>query len=882
MPWIWASDDREELNEWVAFRKTLQLGEDGEPIVVRIDADSRYTLFIDGVPVGVGPARAFPASRAYDEYTIPSARSNTSTKILIEVTVTHFGICTFQYITGPAGVWVQVLRGGQVVAESDPSWECARLSERESGRFRISCQQAWQEIVDHRVPLADWLPATAVAGEPPLNRSTSRVDLLSPSRPLGPVSVVWSREAEPPATMWSIALREVLLPGYTGAAPMAIRGLVGVTFHVKHECEVVYELDGAWFWVQAAGSLNGRELEKVEPRHNRWSNGIALKGRAKPGENFVVFDVSGTFHEWQLNVVVGDLVLGSPEFLVAGPFDEDVEQSGLRKASSAGEWQCSPLVRRPDPRTLSREGLAFQRTAFARLGSAVANDDPFEIRFGETETQVCLDLGRMTAGHWAFEVLPSGSDATVWLNGFEAIQEGVPDYCWEMANTMEVRRAHGRQLSLIRRGARYVVLQGSKAVVRGFGVLESGYRVENRTRFKSSEPDLDRIREMCALTAELCSEDTFVDCPTYEQTFWVGDARNEALIDYAVFGNWNLAKRCWLLAAESLSRSPMVECHVPSGWPNIIPAWSFLWAMGCWEHYWYTADRQFLEAVYPAMKRQLSYCEGLLDREGLFAIEAWNLCEWAPMDQPGQGIVTHNQGWLCLSAEATARAAETLAKPQDADWARSVAARVAQGCNNRLWDAGRDAYTDCIKLVSNAHSDVFSLQTQVVLSLARIPIPERQLQIDELILESRPGDGFVQVGTPFFMFFVHEYLETLGRYDLIIESIRDKWDSMAKTGATTCWELFPGFMHNGRWTRSHCHAWSAGPAYFLSRHQLGLIPTEVGLTRFRFEPRPSGLRYCEGEIPTPNGILRASWRQKGDSLDYEIEAPDGVVVDVRL
>lgn len=35
------------------------------------------------------------------------------------------------------------------------------------------------------------------------------------------------------------------------------------------------------------------------------------------------------------------------------------------------------------------------------------------------------------------------------------------------------------------------------------------------------------IYEMSLYTTRLCMEDTYVDCPTYEQTYWVGDARNE-------------------------------------------------------------------------------------------------------------------------------------------------------------------------------------------------------------------------------------------------------------------------------------------------------------------------------------------------------------------
>ena len=57
---------------------------------------------------------------------------------------------------------------------------------------------------------------------------------------------------------------------------------------------------------------------------------------------------------------------------------------------------------------------------------------------------------------------------------------------------------------------------------------------------------------------KLCMEDTFTDCPLYEQTLWVGDARNEGLFAMSVFGAYDLVRRCIRLAGQSLERFPLV------------------------------------------------------------------------------------------------------------------------------------------------------------------------------------------------------------------------------------------------------------------------------------------------------------------------------------
>ena len=79
--------------------------------------------------------------------------------------------------------------------------------------------------------------------------------------------------------------------------------------------------------------------------------------------------------------------------------------------------------------------------------------------------------------------------------------------------------------------------------IRHFNLIESTYPVDAVGSFASSDARLDKIWEISARTLKLCMEDTFTDCPLYEQTHWVGDARNESLLAYSVFGATDLGRR---------------------------------------------------------------------------------------------------------------------------------------------------------------------------------------------------------------------------------------------------------------------------------------------------------------------------------------------------
>ena len=75
-------------------------------------------------------------------------------------------------------------------------------------------------------------------------------------------------------------------------------------------------------------------------------------------------------------------------------------------------------------------------------------------------------------------------------------------------------------------------------------VEETTYPQRRKGRFLCNDWKLNRIYECAANTLRCCSLDTYVDCPTYEQVFWVGDARVEALVDWTLNGDARLWKRC--------------------------------------------------------------------------------------------------------------------------------------------------------------------------------------------------------------------------------------------------------------------------------------------------------------------------------------------------
>ena len=68
---------------------------------MRITADSRYELYVNGTFVGHGPVRAWPSPWPVDEYDVRHLLR--AGRNVVGVLVTHFGISTFQYLHDEAG-----------------------------------------------------------------------------------------------------------------------------------------------------------------------------------------------------------------------------------------------------------------------------------------------------------------------------------------------------------------------------------------------------------------------------------------------------------------------------------------------------------------------------------------------------------------------------------------------------------------------------------------------------------------------------------------------------------------------------------------------------------------------------------------------------------
>jgi len=936
--WIWSDESTAPSNNYVCFRRSFDVAGSLKSALLRITADSRYEVFVNGVWVGHGPIRGWPTPWSVDEYDLRGTIKPGCN--VIAVLVTHYGIGTFQYIHASPGLLAQaeyVDSTGPHTLVSDGSWRATPHRAFETNTPRISVQQGWEEQYDARAFDAEWecpgyddsawsnAAFGRASGEGEHASFQKReIPFLTRER-IEPACVLEAVVVQPAPYTVSVDFRRLHNPEDLTANMIAGGMLAGIYIHTEVPQKI--ELHQPHGWLET--KLNGKHVKESEFTQQSTGAGVAAV-RLRAGANLLLVRLGVMSHTlwlvlnaWaekpirfstrpdEVSPDTGVLGIGPfpvqiiPTYGSMPPYAMPATSTGATTEIEDRVWKTGELTAADLLAAYTRgvtsdmvapvnvfgictsERVDSKQSAVIENRSALKSDNAdwtlIHPANDGASVRILLDFGDELVGYHEFEIdAPAG--AIIDNHNFEFIQQdGRRNLAEGMNNTFRYTCREGLQRfrTFVRRGFRYSYLSfrnhNRPIRVRFVRAIFSTYPQARLGSFECSDPMLTRIWEVGAHTVRCCSEDTYTDCPSYEQTYWVGDARNEALVDLVANGDPRLSRHSWLVAAGSLDRSDIVESEVPSAWQNVLPAWTFLWMRWAQEHFDFTGDTEFAERALDLLDRNAQGIEKHLNEAGLFAMWSWSLFDWAPMDTPNDGVVGHVSCLCVLGLRQSARLATQLGQKSRAKKWNTLADRIAKAVNLHLWDEKKNAYIDCIHR-DGTRSNVFSQQTQTAAYISGVAQGDRARRCLKII--DNPPGGFVKAGSPFFMFFALEAFAREGRWHDMIDRIRDYWGIQLAAGATTFWETY--LPQLPRLTRSHCHGWSAAPTFFLSHHVLGVQPAEPGFKSIRIAPRTGDLKWAHGRMPTPNGPVTCSWKRIGKMFSLDVRLPKSVSLQIEL
>lgn len=923
--WIWHSDaDVHAYNQTLVAEKKFKLDRP-QQATLRITADSFYRLFVNGHWVNDGPGRSWPEHFQYD--VIDATPFLVDGENEIRVIARYFGVGDFHRVPKQAGLLAQLdvqLAGGKTTTFiTDSSWQVCLAPMLIQNTPKISIQMEPCELYDARLgDKCSYKPAAVLcdADKGPWQDLNPRDVALLTKQPFAFKSLQAVKLVQADGWNFCVPAARLVNPGIVEANHSASCAF-GMATILEADSEVTLNLQTEGMKV----AIDGERPDKPEGRRD------ARDAKLPPGQHLVLAFARDMFgHDKEkavrfinpqgfklrnpLNPAAENpwVFIRLPQFAVATndlvwyPYrDRELPIGKLAQeyGKLSDEWLTSIKDLAGFQQTLAQKceqmpadkmfvqdvyWQFMQRHVVGDATSLVINpsgalhDNPEFTTIQPSpkgDVELLYDLGEQNCGYWSFDLV---ADAGVAVDIF-AVEYISPDgrIQFPERNRNGLRyittQGNNRYTSLKRRSGRYVFLtlrnQHSPVRLRHLGLIESTYPLDYVGSFSCSDARLDRIWDISTRTLKLCMEDTFTDCPLYEQTHWVGDARNEALLAFGVFGAHDLARRCINITAQSLERYPIAGCQTPSGWDVLIPAWSLLWGISTWDYYWETGDQDWLRGVYPAVIRNLKGAEQFVNDRGLFSGPFWNFFDWVRIDQ-NQKTVLHNSLFVVGAIDAALKEADVLGDTTHVAWLKSLRARLVGGIN-KLWDDTKQAYPDSIREDGSISPSI--CQHTSFLSLLYDVVPQEHAAAALKNLTA-PPEKMVKVGSPFAALYLYEAFEKLGLDDEILKETYKHYLPMVEAGATTVWESFPsGTTGGGGWpTRSHCHAWSSAPSRFLNRIVLGIKDTSPGAATVQISPRLNGLTWARGTTATVRGPVSVSWKLDGQTLNVTYTAPDGV------
>ena len=390
--------------------------------------------------------------------------------------------------------------------------------------------------------------------------------------------------------------------------------------------------------------------------------------------------------------------------------------------------------------------------------------------------------------------------------------------------------------------------------------------LKRKGNFKCDNELFNEIYDVAAYTFHLNCREGFFDGIKRDRWVWAGDAYQSARINTYLFADKEIEQRT---AIGLIGKKP-IEQNI-----NTILDYSLIWIIGLYEQYMVYGDVKFLERIYEMATEMIAFVETRINKDGFIEgnEDDWTFIDWAEIDMTG--AVCAEQMLLIRAYQVMGNIAETLGKECNSFYEKSE--ELKKLVNKYYWKEDLGAFIDSYESGKNnvtRHANIFAIMYDIASD-------EQKEKIIENVLEN---DNVPQITTPYFKGYE---LDVMGKVNGLskIEFLLDSyWGEMIRRGSKTIWEEFDAnqkgierySMYGGKYAKSLCHAWGAGPIYIFGRYYLGVYPTTPGFETFNVEPNLGGLNEIEGVVPVGEGNVEISLNQ--NKLTVKASKPGGTLI----
>jgi alpha-L-rhamnosidase len=403
-------------------------------------------------------------------------------------------------------------------------------------------------------------------------------------------------------------------------------------------------------------------------------------------------------------------------------------------------------------------------------------------------------------------------------------------------------------------------------IINDFYSIFSAYPFEEKASFNCDNPQLKDIWNVGWNTQRLCANETFFDCPYYEQLQYIGDARIQALVSTYVSGDSRLTKNAISALHDSQLPFGITQSRFPCNQTQIIPPFSLIWVTMVYDYWMLNDDPVFVQSMIPKMQETLNWFRNRVDANGILGpVEWWDFVDWVNSEgwENGNPPAAHSGGSSILSLqfvytlEKAVEVFEAYKMYDLADDYRNLADKINKAVFEKCFDSIKGLIADSPeKNTFSQHANVLAILTNT------FPDTVDKTKIIKTLL----NDKELAQCTLYFKFYLFEALGKAGQADQFLETL-NPWKEMINAGLTT-------FAETPDPARSDCHAWSASPVYYFLSLVTGIIPASPGFKSVMIQPKLGGLRSIDATMPHKLGTIHVKLEKDNENhLRGEITLP---------
>ncbi len=398
-----------------------------------------------------------------------------------------------------------------------------------------------------------------------------------------------------------------------------------------------------------------------------------------------------------------------------------------------------------------------------------------------------------------------------------------------------------------------------------FSSRETHYPYDFQMSFESADPRMQEVIPIAKRVMQMCSHETYFDCPYYEQLQYVGDTRLHMLVTYALTRDDRLPRKGIMQFDESRKNSGITQSRYPSRLKQIIPTFSLWWVGMLHDYAMWRDDMEFVGERMRGVRAVLELFRSWVNEDDLVEVpKGWNFVDWVPKWNWGlppdaefgvSGIIN----WQAVLMLEHAADLETMLGDLDmAQRNRKLALQIAKVADKAFWSEEKGIYADDLAKTSwSEHSQCLALLSGHVAESKR-----------ERVIHGLLHEADLDRATIFYMHYLFETYRLIGRMDRFHERMGYWYDMKGQGFKTTLESPEP--------SRSDCHAWGAHPVYHYFASVLGIRPAAPGFAEVVIQPQMWPLTWAKGTLPHPKGLITVDFAIKEDALTGIVELPAGV------